>query len=587
MRRRGRIRGEGGADTEARVGVLNWTRPSAKNVLQPSSRTFEPPRTADDEDALLILPSHTPPRLGFGAMSTSESGVGLDLCEAEQSALAREYVLKSELYVDEPWSHAGPRSVSPFSPCAASRMPHIFAAARLSRDSVLWDLGCGDGRVLHEAAARYGCRCVGVEIDAPCLDRCRARADAMGPDVASVCTWHLADMTAMPPGSLGADDALAPGVPSPSVLLIFITGHGLVALSPWLKREWLTAPKPFAVVTCVEALDACIDYELGVFGQEENPHAWEVYRDPTHAKYGVFVTPPRDVALAEWAATRPVPRGCAPSDVDALRPAVVRRVLDDDDFRALRALVRRLAPDADDPKVTASNPDADTDDETLACALAATMLGDDVVARGADWSAAEDAFHADASHRVVHLHADDAVAVHAPRLRAKLLRAAFDADAGRCESGGGWALAQGRALNVRSAEYHSYARGGGVTASDHRDAGSVVTASVLLEQPPTNEGGAFVTWEEDEMGEGGGQGGRGGRSVGGLVVGGDGDALGRLRPRRVARATTHDTLAPGDAVVFPSEKRHGVTTLEAREARRRSVVFELWEGGITTHNRQR
>ena len=53
------------------------------------------------------------------------------------------------------------------------------------------------------------------------------------------------------------------------------------------------------------------------------------------------------------------------------------------------------------------------------------------------------------------------------------------------------------------------------------------------------------------------------------------------------RATTHDTLAPGDAVVFPSEKRHGVTTLEAREARRRSVVFELWEGGITTHNRQR
>ena len=257
-----------------------------------------------------------------------------------------------------------------------------------------------------------------------------------------------------------------------------------------------------------------IDYELGVFGQEENPHAWEVYRDPTHAKYGVFVTPPRDVALAEWAATRPVPRGCAPSDVDALRPAVVRRVLDDDDFRALRALVRRLAPDADDPKVTVSNPDADTDDETLACALAATMLGDDVVGRGADWSAAEDAFHADATHRVVHPTPTTLVAVHAPRLRAKLLRAAFDADAGRCESGGGWCLARGRALNVRSAEYHSYARGGGVTASDHRDAGSVVTASVLLEQPPANEGGAFVTWEEDEVGEGSGQGGGEGEASG-------------------------------------------------------------------------
>ena len=52
-------------------------------------------------------------------------GGPLDLCEAEQSELARRYVLTSELYVEEPWSHAGPRSVSPFAPCAASRLPRI------------------------------------------------------------------------------------------------------------------------------------------------------------------------------------------------------------------------------------------------------------------------------------------------------------------------------------------------------------------------------------------------------------------------------------------------------------------------------
>ena len=61
----------------------------------------------------------------------------LDLCEAEQSELARRYVLTSELYIEEPWSHAGPRSVSPFAPCAASRLPHVFAASRLTGDSVL------------------------------------------------------------------------------------------------------------------------------------------------------------------------------------------------------------------------------------------------------------------------------------------------------------------------------------------------------------------------------------------------------------------------------------------------------------------
>ena len=34
---------------------------------------------------------------------------------------------------------------------------------------VLWDLGCGDGVVLIEAAKRCGCRCVGLDIDQPSL----------------------------------------------------------------------------------------------------------------------------------------------------------------------------------------------------------------------------------------------------------------------------------------------------------------------------------------------------------------------------------------------------------------------------------
>jgi hypothetical protein len=34
---------------------------------------------------------------------------------------------------------------------------------------VLWDLGCGDGVVLIEAAKRCGCRCVGLDIDQPWL----------------------------------------------------------------------------------------------------------------------------------------------------------------------------------------------------------------------------------------------------------------------------------------------------------------------------------------------------------------------------------------------------------------------------------
>ena len=46
-------------------------------------------------------------------------------------------------------------------------------------------------------------------------------------------------------------------------------------------------------------------------------------------------------------------------------------------------------------------------------------------------------------------------------------------------------------------------------------------------------------------------------------------------------------LRRGDAVIFCSEKRHGVSPLVAEGAVRKSVVLELWERGINLHNRHR
>ena len=475
--------------------------------------------------------------------SSGEAHESLDLCEAEQSELARRYVLTSELYVDEPWSHAGPRSVSPFAPCAASRLPHVFAAARLSASSVLWDLGCGDGRILHEAAARYGCRCVGVEIDAPCLERCEAGASSMGDAVESKCRWFLRDMTSMPAGSIGTDDSLGEGVPAPSVLLLFITGHGLKAMSPWLKREWTESPEPFAIVTCVESLDVCVDYNDGVAFDESdaNPDGWNVYRDPIHAKYGVFVVPPKGTSVDEWANSKPVPKDRGPDAVADSAPAIIRNVLDEDDVRAVEALAAKLDAGKDDVSVN------DASEEALAMRLANAMEsgGENT------WSEVEDTYHSLPTHRITHLHAGGALSADAPGVRAKLLRAAFDADAGRCESGGGWGLLPGRPVFIRSAEYHVYSSGGGVTEENHRDAGSVLTMSIYLEVSDDGGGGTFATWSGD------------------------------------GTRTEHVDLRRGDAVIFPSEKRHGVSPLVADGSVRKSVVLELWERGVTGHNRQR
>lgn len=48
--------------------------------------------------------------------------------------------------------------------------PHDVVArmlemAKLTKDDLLYDLGCGDGRIVVAAAKKYGCRAMGVDID--------------------------------------------------------------------------------------------------------------------------------------------------------------------------------------------------------------------------------------------------------------------------------------------------------------------------------------------------------------------------------------------------------------------------------------
>ena len=41
----------------------------------------------------------------------------------------------------------------------------MLVALKLTKDDLLYDPGCGDGRFCHTAVAKYGCRAVGIEID--------------------------------------------------------------------------------------------------------------------------------------------------------------------------------------------------------------------------------------------------------------------------------------------------------------------------------------------------------------------------------------------------------------------------------------
>jgi SAM-dependent methyltransferase len=96
---------------------------------------------------------------------------------------------------------AGPVLDAPFVPTPAGRIQRLLQFAQLTTDDLLVDLGCGDGRVLHTAAAEVGCRCLGVDIDDEVLAQAIALADAR--NLSKLCTWkHKDARTVQLPGDV-------------------------------------------------------------------------------------------------------------------------------------------------------------------------------------------------------------------------------------------------------------------------------------------------------------------------------------------------------------------------------------------------
>jgi SAM-dependent methyltransferase len=71
-------------------------------------------------------------------------------------------------------------ALEPFLSTPTELIPLILAAVDATHDDVVADLGCGDGRVVIDAARRLGCRAIGVEQIASLVERARADVEAAG-----------------------------------------------------------------------------------------------------------------------------------------------------------------------------------------------------------------------------------------------------------------------------------------------------------------------------------------------------------------------------------------------------------------------
>lgn len=54
---------------------------------------------------------------------------------------------------------------APWAPTPVSMVHKMLKMAQVGPDDLLYDLGCGDGRMIITAARRYGARAVGIELD--------------------------------------------------------------------------------------------------------------------------------------------------------------------------------------------------------------------------------------------------------------------------------------------------------------------------------------------------------------------------------------------------------------------------------------
>jgi predicted RNA methylase len=68
----------------------------------------------------------------------------------------------------------------PYVPTPQTVVDEMLKLAAVTKDDVIYDLGCGDGRIVITAAKKYGARGVGIDIDPVRVKEANANAAQAG-----------------------------------------------------------------------------------------------------------------------------------------------------------------------------------------------------------------------------------------------------------------------------------------------------------------------------------------------------------------------------------------------------------------------
>jgi SAM-dependent methyltransferase len=112
--------------------------------------------------------------------------------------------------------------LAPFVATPEDVVERMLGLARVGPDDVVYDLGCGDGRIVIAAAKKFGARGVGIDIDANLVNQAEARAKAEG--VSNRVRFEVGDV-------------MAANVSRATVVTLYLLSASNVKLRPILTKQ--------------------------------------------------------------------------------------------------------------------------------------------------------------------------------------------------------------------------------------------------------------------------------------------------------------------------------------------------------------
>lgn len=120
------------------------------------------------------------------------------------------------------------RSLAPFVPTPNDVVSRMLTLAGVTENDVVYDLGCGDGRIVIAAARDFGARGVGVDIDPQRIAEANANAEQAG-------VQHLVEFI--------EQDAMTVDVSDATVVTLYLLSSSNARLRPILTRQLPTGAR--------------------------------------------------------------------------------------------------------------------------------------------------------------------------------------------------------------------------------------------------------------------------------------------------------------------------------------------------------